>query len=293
MPQALAPVSFRHPNRRTDVHRALVPALALTALLFASGSRGIMAQTSGYGAMPAPRTTDAATLRNIAVQREIRERFTRGMAALDRKDYGAAISEFEAVLQRNPPEPQNSTAHYNIALAAARAGNLERATTELKAAIARDPGFLAAYANLVSVDLQRGDLAGARAAADRFVALAPESARALYSRGLTALHAGDVATARADFTKLLQKNPAYAPAHYDIALVELKAGRVDVAERELEAALSAAPDYPRARFALGVVLLREGHREEARVAFEQVIHDASDPGLRNLAGSMRDTLGTR
>lgn len=273
--------------------RQLVPALALTALLFAS-ARGTMAQTTGgYGAMPAPRTTDAGTLRNLAIQREIRERFNRGIAALNRRDFAVAISEFEAVLQRNPAEPQNSTAHYNIALAAARSGNLERAGDELKAAIARDPGFLAAYANLVSVDLQRGDLSGARVAADKFVALAPESARALYSRGLTALHAGDVATARADFTKLLQKNPAYAPAHYDIALVELKAGRVDVAERELEAALSAAPDYPRARFALGVVLLREGHREEARVAFEQVIHDAADPGLRNLAGSMRDTLGTR
>jgi tetratricopeptide (TPR) repeat protein len=270
-----------------------MPALALTALLFASASRGIMAQTSpGYGAMPAPRTTDTATLRKLAVEREIRERFTRGIAALNRGDYSATIAEFEAVLQRNPPEPQNSTAHYNIALALARSGNNDRAATELQAAIARDPGFLAAYANLVSVDLQRGDLKGAREAADHFVALAPESARALYSRGLTALHAGDVATARADFAKLLQKNPAYAPAHYDIALVELKAGRVDVAERELEAALSAAPDYPRARFALGVVLLREGHRDEARVAFEKVVHDAADPGLRNLAGSMRDTLST-
>jgi tetratricopeptide (TPR) repeat protein len=274
--------------------RQAVPALALTALLFASASRGTMAQTSdGYGGMPAPRTTDAATLRDLAIRREIRERFALGIAALNRKDYAAAISEFEAVIQRNPPEPQNSTAHYNMALALARSGNPGRAAAELRAAIARDRGFLAAYANLVSVDLQRGDLNGAREAADSFVSLAPESARALYSRGLTALHAGDVATARADFTKLLQKNPAYAPAHYDIALVELKAGRVDVAERELEAALSAAPDYPRARFALGVVLLREGHRDEARVAFEQVVHDAADPGLRNLAGSMRDTLTAR
>src|SRR5579872_82596 len=236
-----------------------------------------------YDATPSPRSTDTATLRNIAVTREIRERFTRGIAAEEHGDYATAVAQFQAVLRRNPPEPQNSTAHYNLALALEGTGDDARAANELRDAIARDPGFLAAYANLISVNLRRGDVAGARAAADRFVQLAPDSARALYSRGLVALRAGDTVTAQADFRKLLDKNPAYAPAHYDMALIELRAGRFEIAERELNAALAAAPDYPRARFALGIVLLREGRRDDARVAFDQVLHDASDPSLRNLA----------
>ena len=113
-------------------------------------------------------------------------------------------------------------------------------------------------ANLIAVDLARGDLREARSIADRYVALAPDSARALYSRGIVALQAGDAATAREDFGKLLHGNPSYAVAHYDLALAEERLGRYDAAERELDSALSLAPGYARARFALGVVLLRQG-----------------------------------
>lgn len=264
-----------------------VRALALALCFVACFPQPATAQS--YGA-PIPASTDRATLRNLAIAREIRERFARGMAALDRSDYATATGEFEEVLKRNPGEPQNSTAHYNLALALAGAREFDRAAAELQAAIARDPGFLAAYANLVSVDLDRNDEAGARAAADRFIALAPTSARALYSQGLLALRAGDTATARADFNKLLERNPAYAPAHYDLALVALQAGHLDVAEYELRAALGSAPDYPRARFALGIVFLREGRRAEARMAFEAVMQNSSDPSLRNMASSIHDTI---
>lgn len=266
----------------------LAAALTLVALIAPA-----IATAQMYDVTPAPRSTDPAALRNAALAREIRERFTRGNAAIARGDDAAAVAEFEAVLRRNPPEPQNSTAHYNLARALADGGNLERAAGELRLALARDPGFLAAYANLIAIELRLGDLAGARELADRFVRLAPDSARALYSRGLIALQTGDAATAQADFMKLLGANPAYAPAHYDLALVELKAGRLAGAERELLAALAVVPAYPRARFALGVVLLRQGRREEARSAFERVLREANDPGLRNLALAMRDTLAAR
>ncbi|MBV8601388.1 MAG: tetratricopeptide repeat protein [Candidatus Eremiobacteraeota bacterium] len=268
-------------------------ALALT-LISLCGTAAAHAQTMpGYGVTPAPRSTDPATMRNAALFREIRERFGRGNAALDRADYPAAIAEFEAVLKRNLVEPQNSTAHYNLALALSGSGNLERAASELRIAIEHDPGFLAAYANLIAIELRRGDVAAAREAADKFVKLAPDSARALYSRGLVALQADDLATARADFSRLIAKNAAYAPAHYDLALVELRGGRFESAERELNAALAVAPNYPRARFALGVCLLREGRKDEARQAFDRVLRDAADPGLRNLAMAMRDELAPR
>ena len=266
-------------------------AAALAFILVLAAPQAAMAQSEmRYDGPPLPHSTDQATLREIAIGREVRERFARGIAALDKSDYAGAIAEFESVLRRDPGEPQGSTAHYDLSLAYAGAGAYDRAANELQTAIALDPAFLAAYANLIVVDLQRGDEAGARAAADRFVALAPSSARALYSRGLTALRAGDTATARADFARLLEKNPMYAPAHYDLALVALRAGHIDIAERELELALASAPAYPRARFALGIVLLREGRREEARLAFAQVVHDASDPSLRNMALSIHDSL---
>jgi tetratricopeptide (TPR) repeat protein len=240
---------------------------------------------------PVPRTTSAPILRELATEREIEERFAVGLAALTRSDWKAAAAEFERIVSMHPGEPKGSTARYDLAIADANLGRNDDAATQLRAALAADPEFLAAMANLVSIDITRGDLREARAVADRFVALAPESARALYARGIVALRAADASTARDDFGKLLQSNPSYAVAHYDLALAEERLGRFDAAERELRIALSLAPGYARAEFALGAVLLREGRRGEARAAFVQTVRDASgDPALENIAAAMRDSI---
>lgn len=245
-------------------------------------------------ATPVPRTTSAPALRAMAIQREVVERFHLGLAAEERRDWAAAAAEFERIIALDPPEPQNSTARYDLAIAYANQRRLDDAARLLHEAIARDPGFLAAMANLIAVDLSRGDLGDARATADRFVAAAPDSARALYDRGLVALRSGDNATAQNDFGRLLQANPAYAVAHYNLGLAQAHSNQFSSAEREFQLAVDLAPGYARARFALGTVLLREGKRAQARAAFASVASDsASDPALRNLAVAMRDAIKSR
>jgi Flp pilus assembly protein TadD len=242
---------------------------------------------------PVPRTTSIPALQALATQREVEERFKAGLAAEARGDWEAAIPEFQRIIALNPPEPRGSTARYDLAIAYANLQRNDEAASALREAIALDPGFLAAMANLVSVDLARGDLREARSVADRYVTLAPDSARALYSRGIAALQAGDAATARGDFGKLLHSDPSYAVAHYDLALAEERLGRYDAAEQELESALALAPGYARARLALGVVLLRQGRREAAREAFARAQQDAAgDPALQNIAAAMRDSIKT-
>ncbi|HTA38526.1 MAG TPA: tetratricopeptide repeat protein, partial [Candidatus Acidoferrales bacterium] len=260
----------------------------LTAISLLVWAAPAIAQTYPMNT-PVPRTTSVPALRNAAVAREVEERFKIGLDALSRSDWKAAAAEFERITALNPPEPKGSTAHYDLAIAQANLGGNDDAARNLRAAIALDPGFLAAMANLVSVDLARGDLKEARSAADRFLALAPDSARALYSRGLVALKDGDAQTARDDFGKLLQQNPAYAVAHYDLALAEEKLGNYAAAERELRASIQLAPSYARAQFALGAVLLHLGRKSEAKSAFAQANQDASqDPALANIAAAMRD-----
>ncbi|MBV8724192.1 MAG: tetratricopeptide repeat protein [Candidatus Eremiobacteraeota bacterium] len=264
--------------------------LLLAALLVASAE--IRAAAQAYSpATPVPRTTSAPALRAYAIAREVEERFKLGLDADARGDWTAAAAEFARVAALRPPEPKGSTALYDLAIAYAHLHRYDDAARALRAALALDHEFLAAMANLIAVDLSRGDLQEARAVADRYVALDPQSARALYSRGLVALHAGDAATARDDFGKLLHTNPSYAIAHYDLALAEERLGNYDAAERELRAALELAPAYARARFALGVVLLREGHHGAARDEFSRAMADASaDPALKNVAAAMRDAI---
>ena len=264
--------------------------MLLVALLIAVEATAGMAQTYATPT-PAPRTTSVPQMRALAVRREIEERFTLGLQAQARGDWTNASLEFERIIALHPAEPQGSTAHYDLAIAYANLKRYDDAARELRAALALDPGFLAAMANLISIDIARGDLTEARRIANRYVALSPESARALYSRGIVALQGGDADTARQDFGKLLHANPSYAVAHYDLALAEERLGRYQEAERELRTALSLAPGYARARFALGVVLLREGDHTQARNEFAQAtLVAAGDPALQNIAAAMRDSI---
>jgi len=250
-----------------------------------------VAQT--YESTPVPHSTSAAVMHDQAVQREIIERFHLGLHALGARRWDDAIAEFTRVLALHPREPQGSTAAYDLGIAQAQSGANDQAAQSFERAIALDPGFLAAMANLIATDVSRGDLKDARTVADRFVALAPESARALYARGLVALATGDLAVARDDFGKLLRNDPQYAVAHYDLGIVEVRAGRYDEARREFQAALGLAPAYARARFALGTVLLHDGDRAGARSTFDRAASDASDdPSLRGLAIEMRNAIAT-
>ena len=237
-----------------------------------------------------PHTTDVSRLRALAVEREVHERFARGLKAEASSDWAAAIPEFERIIALDPPEPKGSTARYDLAIARARSGDYGAARLLLEAALERDPGFRAAAANLVTVDVLAGDLAAARTAADRFTELAPAAARARYERGIIALRAGDLSTARDDFRALISGDPAYAVAHYDLAIVEIRSERFDTAETELESALAIDPTYARARFALGTVYVRIGRRTEARAAFDRAARDASDITLRSVALDLRDRL---
>lgn len=268
---------------------------ALTLVTGIAAYAGALAQTYPQAyptpAHPLPRTTSAPQLRAFAQQREIHERFRIGLDAEQRRDWNAAAPEFERIIALQPPEPQFSTAYYDLGIAYANLHRLDDAARAFQSAIDGDPGFLAAMANLISVDLARRDLRGARAMGDRFVQAAPDSARALYARGIVALQSGDFATAQSDFGKLVQNDPQYAVAHYNFGLAQVRLQQYASAEHEFTLALDLAPSYARARFALGTVLLREGKRAEARTAFDRVARDSSgDPALQNLAVSMRDAI---
>jgi tetratricopeptide (TPR) repeat protein len=227
------------------------------------------------------------------MMRAVTEHFHRGLAAMSQRDWMRASDEFTAALQLNPPEPQASTAAYDAGIAQANLGHYDDAARDFRAAVARDPGFLAAMANLVAVDLRRNDLAEARSVANRFVTMAPDSARAHYSRGLAALAANDLSTARDDFSQLLKSDPKYAVAHYDLGITEERLGNYTAASAEFAAALQLSPSYARARFALGTILLRDGDRAGARDAFDRAARDANDdPSLRSLAIEMRNAIAS-
>ncbi len=265
---------------RTGVCSLLLSALAPTTVL-----------AQAYpAAKPVARTIAPAQLDAIARDREVVERFGRGLAAAARADWRTSVAEFTRVVILDPAEPRGSTARYDLGIAQAHLREYPAAEAAFDEALRRDPGFAAAAANLVETALQAGDIARARRAADQFVAIAPASLRARYSRGLVALKQNDLATARGDFAALTAASPAYALAHYDLAVTEIRAGNYAAAQTELQAALALTPGYARARFALATLMLRSDRRAEASADLARVIQDADDPSLRALAVSLRERL---
>jgi tetratricopeptide (TPR) repeat protein len=264
----------------------------LAAVACAAGFAASPVSAQVYSpATPAPRTTSVPALAALAIAREVEERFRLGIEDQAAGKWSASAAEFTRIVQLRPPEPKGSTAFYDLGLAYAHEGRNADAAGAFRSALGLDREFLAAMANLISVDLAVGNAREARLVADNYVAVAPDSARAVYSRGIVALRGGDAVTARADFGKLLSLDPAYAVAHYGLALAEEALKRYDSAERELRAALALAPNYARAEFALGVVLLAQNHRSQAHDAFVRACQLSSgDPALSNLATSMRDSI---
>ncbi len=264
--------------------------IAACALLVTAFAPTIVLAQAYPAATPVARTTSPAQLDALARDREVVERFRRGLDAAAKSDWKTSAAEFTRVVALDPAEPRGSTAQYNLGIAQAHLGQFAAAEAAFGEALKRDPGFAAAAANLVDTALQAGDLALARTAADRFIAIAPTSLRARYSRGLVALKQNDLASARADFAALSAAAPSYALAHYDLAVTEVRSGDYAAAQTELKAALALSPGYARARFALATLLLRADHRAEANANLARVIQDADDPSLRALALSLRDRL---
>jgi tetratricopeptide (TPR) repeat protein len=264
--------------------------IAAGVLLLAVLAPSIAAAQAYPAATPAPRTTSPAQLDALARDREVAERFKRGLDAAARADWRTSAAEFERVVALDPAEPRGSTARYNLGIADAHIGAYPAAEDAFDEALKRDPGFAAAAANLVETALQAGDVTRARQAADRFVAIAPSSLRARYSRGLVALKQNDFATARTDFGALTAASPSYALAHYDLAVTEIRAGNFAAAQNELESALALSPGYSRARFALATLMLRADRRAEASADLARVAREAEDPSLRALATTLNERL---
>ena len=252
--------------------RVLLLAALLAQLMATAGP----AQTYSPST-PVPRTTSVPALRAFASAREVEERFKIGLDAESRGDWKAAVAEFDRIVATEPARAERLDRRTTISRSPMRTCN---ATTMPRARCAPrshlDPGFLAAMANLIAVDLARGDLREARThrrslrrARSRF------GARALLARYRRASGrrrddgARRFRQAAASQSVLCRR--ALRSRTRGRAAGPVRSGRTRAAQR---AAL--APAYARARFALGVVLLREG--EHARGAQRLCTRDARRVG---------------
>ncbi len=135
---------------------------------------------------------------------------------------------------------------------------------------------------------RRGDLAGARAAAEAALAAEPNNVELSAFAGLAAARSGDPAAALPHFRKVLDAAPDDISAQLNLASALLATGRID----EAGAVCAAGGDDPRLLRIAAYVHQQQGRLAEAAAAYERVMR--AGPGdwqsLNNL-GNVRAAMG--
>jgi Tfp pilus assembly protein PilF len=182
------------------------------------------------------------------------------------RDPAQAAVAWQAVLRRFP---QEAVPRVRLAALYLAAGQLDEAKKFAREALVRDPRATGAYAVMMRVALQRGqlDLAQLLAVkAQKIDESDPEVAAAL---GDVLLARHDDAGATAQWKKALAMRDGYLPARYALLKLALAKQQWESVAEQASAILAANPKEARVQLALGVAYRYLGQPDKALAAYEQ------------------------
>jgi tetratricopeptide (TPR) repeat protein len=148
-----------------------------------------------------------------------------------------------------------------------------------EAAIARDPAFAQAHANLISLYGRAGDWAKAEHHYRAIVVLGLNLADAHYDYGVILGLQEKWDLAAEAYRQALAVNPQLARAHNNLGQISERKSAIDDAAAHYRQAVEIQPSFRLARFNLGRVLLAQGRPGDAILQFEQLLEprDAETP----------------
>lgn len=155
-----------------------------------------------------------------------------------RASLAKAQDEYVAVLAFNADRPESRVemgGYY------AGRGDRVRAAAEYEKAIALDPTFVPAYANLADLQRDAGDEAAAQAALRRGLARQPDSAALHHALGLSLVRQKSYAQATGELALAVRLDPANARYGYVYAVALYDQNQPGKARQVLAAALARAP----------------------------------------------------
>jgi tetratricopeptide (TPR) repeat protein len=189
-----------------------------------------------------------------------------------------ALAELERALAIEP----RAETHYSMGVIYWHQGDLDRAATALRAAVAAEPRYADAYDALGGVLKARRDWAGAAAALRRAIALQPDRPASRYSLGLVLQQGGDPSAARTEFEEAERLRRRAELEHEALIWTSVGIQRVDVGDLTgalglFRRATAVYDAYAPAHYQMGLVLQRLGQNEAARSAFARA--HALNPSL--------------
>jgi tetratricopeptide (TPR) repeat protein len=192
---------------------------------------------------------------------------TRSLSAPAKAAFERAAAEYVAALQRDADRAEART---QLGLFLAERGDVEGARRELTAAIALEPAFEAAHADLADLERAVGRDDEAIRILDAGLARLPESAALHHARGLARVRLGRTEAALEDLARAVALDPGSARFAYVQAVALHSSGQVERAIGLLERVAEAQPGDVAVREAL-VSFLEGAGRVAAAVPHREAL----------------------
>ena len=200
-----------------------------------------------------------------------------------RAAFRAALAEHVATQRAQQDTPE---ANLNLALISERRGDVARAESFYRAAIALDAAFHPAHANLAMLLARAGRIADAEHTLREGIARAPVAGELHYDLGLVLAEAGRIEEAEAALARAEALLPGHARSAYNHALALQHLGRDADALRAFERARALDPADADIAYALAVLHVQQGRRGEALPHAENAVR-LGDPRARELLDALR------
>lgn len=192
----------------------------------------------------------------------------RGMAAVERSDYDAAIADFNEMIRLNP---QDADAYKNRGLPWVFKGEFDKAIGDYTEAIRLNPKDVAAYYSRGNARQQKGDYDQAIGDFDAALRLDPRYAGAYYSRGIARHLKGAHDQAIPDFDRSIQLDPKYAGAFYHRGIAWEYKGEYDRAIADFSEAARLTPSFAGAYFSRGTAWQFKGDYQRAITDYNEAV----------------------
>lgn len=144
---------------------------------------------------------------------------------LGQQQYAQALPLYEKLVAAVGAAHRANLLHLGFCLE--QTGDIERAASRYREAIALDPGFLEAHVDLAGVLWRLEDFEGSLAHAQQAVAIAPDHPYAVRILGTALLNLNRLREAEPLLRRALQLQPGFALAELDLAFTLLLAGRLE------------------------------------------------------------------
>jgi len=144
----------------------------------------------------------------------------------------------EELKRRAEERPKSAVAQFNLGLALARRGLVDRAEKAYRRALERNPDFVEAWVNLGGVLLLKWDFRGCLEANTEAIKRKDDLLAAHYNIGQACLYLDDAEGLVRAIRRVLALDPAHAAGHYFLAVGLLAVGQVTEAREALSTAMA-------------------------------------------------------